>query len=553
LRASRWITLLTGTTLMAACVVLAPLDEVNTRVTDGGAGSGGSAGDASQLPCETNAECSQLDADQPYRCVKPEGTCVALKTEQCRLVYDGKKQQSSRDHTDPNAIFLGAFANYGSTPGEGHDIFNYRFALSELSGTNVQGVPGPNATFRPIVLVVCDNADSRPDRADIVAQGLEHLVNRVRVPAILAALREEDLLRNFGTFGVGKGTFFLSPFGANRQLADAPDEDLLWHMLGLPEQLAPAYVALLKRLETRLGEQRSLTTIKVAAVSSNEGFDTELSRIVLRDLRFNGDKNVTTNQTEGNFLLQTLDAGTDLTAATNRIIEFRPHVVISLAGEAFTDPMLPNLETELGVDATYFVLSPVNAGSLNRSVKPMLRTTLAIRPNVTKRYFGINVAGAEDKSLYNDYLGRLHRDFPNAREGTENYYDAMYFLVYALHAGNPLGNVVGTNLPNGMLRLLSGSQQYSVGPDDLASVYGTLAVSGNRISLNGTLGPPAFDAATGVRISKGSVFCFASVPSTEPEVTEENDVLRLDNSGALQFSMGYTTANAPCFDNDTDL
>lgn len=544
MQGTRWFTLFGSGVLIASCVVLSPLDEVNPRLTDGGAG-----GDGSSQHCQTNAECSAGNADEPFRCF--EGECISLKSPECSVVYDGKE---GRDHADPNPVYLGAFANYGNSAGVGSDFFNYQFALEELSGPNIRGVPGPNITYRPVVLVVCDNADTRSDRREVVKRGFEHLVDRVHVPGILTALREEDLLEHFGTFGRGKGTFFLSPFGANQILADAPDDGLMWHMLGLPSQLAPTYVALVKRLEQRVKAQRTgVTAIKVAVVQSRLGFDTELADFVLRDLEFNG-KSASANQLDGNFQLHRLEAETDLAGVAGAIKLFQPHIVLSLAGEPFTDTILPVIEPDLGGDGTYFVLSPVNLGSMEQDIKPVIWRSIDPLPKTPKRYLAINVAGAADKGLYNKYFEDLRLAFRNSRPGTENYYDAMYFLVYALHAGNPTGNASGADMASGIKRLIApGPTTHAVGGLHVSSVYAALLAATNRIALNGTLGPPLFDETSGVRVSSGSVMCFEFTPDTEFKVTEASDVLRLDDKGELVFSSGYNVGNAPCLDDEPDM
>ena len=545
MQGTRWLTLLGTSVLIASCVVLSPLDEVKTRTTDGGAGTGG---DASFGRCQTHTECSANNLDEWFRC--DDGQCVPLKSPECTLVYDGK---DGKDRTDPNPVYLGAFANYGDSPGQGHDVFNYQLALRELSGTNNKGVPGPNSTYRPVVLVVCNNADSRADRVEVVQRGFEHLVNRLHVPAILAAVREEDLLDHFGTFGRSTNTFFLTPFGANRRLADEQDNGLLWHMLGLPSQVAPTYLALVERLEQRLKAQRpALTNIKVAVVESGLGFDAELSSLVLDDLKFNDGKSVAQNQQAGHYLSQRILAGTDLTAVSNAIKAFAPNIVLSLAGDDFTDTLLPDLEPMLGVDGTYFVLSPVNLGAMAK-VKVVIENAVGLDSKAARRYLGVNIAGAENTDLYGDYLNRLLRDFPRARAGTENYYDAMYFLVYALHAGAPTGDAGGSDVVDGIKRLMEpGGTAYNVGADDVSNVYGSLLVSSNRIYLTGTLGPPDFNRDTGVRNSSGSVLCFEHTLGQAVVITEHPDTLRTDSAGALQFSSGFTPITAPCLDDELD-
>jgi hypothetical protein len=450
-------------------------------------------------------------------------------------------------------VYLGAFANYGSTPGRGHDVFNYQLALRELSGTTVGGIPGPNGSYRPVVLVVCDNADSKPDRVEIVGRGFAHLVNTLHVPGILAAVREDELLKHFGDFGQSTDTFFLTPFGANQALASHPDRGLLWHMLGLPSHLAPTYVALVKRLEARLKAQRpALTNIKIAVIESELGFDVELSNQVRDGLRFNGDKSVSANREAGHYVSFKVGSGTDLTDVVRDIEDFVPNIVLSLAGDPFTDALLPDLEPKLGVYGTYFVLSPVNLGAMANVKSVIGRAVGGVDKKANKRYLAVNVAGAEATAIYNDYLEELIDDFPDARPGTENYYDAMYFLVYALHAGLPTANAKGTDLVVGIKRLMEeGATAYEVGRGDVSNVYGSLLVSGSSIYLTGAMGPPSFDKSTGVRQSSGSVLCFEHTPDETPPITERSDVLRTNAAGELEFSF-YTETTAPCMDDELD-
>jgi hypothetical protein len=121
---------------------------------------------------------------------------------------------------------------------------------------------------------------------------------------------------------------------------------------------------------------------------------------------------------------------------------------------------------------------------------------------------GINAAAAADARLYNAYVTRWDLAFPDARDvrGTENFYDAAYYLLYAA-AGAGQSLTSGLGLVNGMNRLLSGSNAFDVGPADMADAFATLAVGNSTIQLNGTLGPPDFNPADGTRQSAGSVWC----------------------------------------------
>lgn len=552
MRAARVVTVLSVCASFAACMIVAPLDDVKPGGRDAGvAGDSSVTGDSSSKSCQSNADCAAQNDGEPYRCVMPQRQCVPLKSPECQLVYDGK---DGKDYANPNAIFIGAFAAYGSKPGESADIQNYRLGLAELSGRTVGGLPGPNNASRPLVLVACDTADANPDRAQIVSRGLDHLVNEVHVPGLIAALQDDDLINDFPTYGYSTGTFFLSPFGANERLEKFIDRDLLWHMLGLPAQMAPGYAVLLRTLETRIHAAQSIPAIRVVLVSSDEAFTTELTQAVIDTLQFNnGD--VTANRDNGYYKSFSLTRDSNVDDVLNEIANFHPHVVISVAGEVFTSKMIVPLETSLGVsEGTYFVLSPYNVGALQKSVVPLLNTTIqSPDTKANKRYFAVNAAGAEDPTLYNDYLRALKHAFPNALEGTENYYDAFYFLAYAIHAGNPLGTADGADVARGMKQLTDGTTEYSIGSADVSGIYSALLVPGTHIRLNGTLGPPDF-AASGVRKSTPGILCFAQEVTGDaaPVIVVKPDMWRVLPNGTLQLSPNYTLSTVPCLDDTAD-
>src|SRR5687767_13642764 len=128
----RWLAVGVSAVLAAvtSCAVIAPLDDVKESKLSGDGGGQG---------CTTNAQCIAANFDSPQRCL--EGRCVALRTDDCRYIWDDEATEA--DVKNDRALFLGAFADYGSN-GEGPDFANYVLALSELSGSNSGGLPGPD-------------------------------------------------------------------------------------------------------------------------------------------------------------------------------------------------------------------------------------------------------------------------------------------------------------------------------------------------------------------------------------------------------------------------
>jgi len=563
-RARGIVLALLGIGAAVSCMVVAPLEdppEPEPRQTGGtgaesqggqsgagdsgnvggssGTGKGGSAGSAGADPtgCTSNAECMELGGGEPYRCRPSDRECIALKTSECPLAYG--------DASDPNAIFFGAFAPLSADRPDLNAFFcSHRLALDELSGDNVGGLPGgPNGSRRPLVMIACNNDSS------VVEESVRHLAEDVEVPALLATLLPGDLRRAFETHR-DREMFFLSPVAATRILVDQDDDDLIWTMLGQPSDLAPAYNELLALVEDYVKNTRTEAAtrhLKVALVSSTDAFNDELKNYVEPALRFNGNLDAMTNGTNENYLSLTIEPDADLQDVALEVARFEPDIVISVAGEQFSRKagIAEHIELEWALEAPgrerpHFILSPFNAWnlcSLKDSLEAMAWGDLGLDPLAYRRYVGVSVAAAEDRTLQNSYASRLLPRFSDALTDTGNYYDATYFLAYAMVGAGNAEPLTGPDIALGMRRLLEG-QTFDVGPTDISDVFGALETAGDTIELRGTLGPPDFDPESGVKYAVGGVFCFEA---TGRMATLHVDVLRYDRT------LGNFNGEFPCF------
>jgi hypothetical protein len=501
--------------------------------TGGNAGSGGADPDA----CISNEQCVELGGGEPYRCRPSDQRCAPLKTSECPLAYG--------DAADPNAIFFGAFAPLrADRPDLNTLAWAHRLALDELSGDNVGGLPGgPGGARRPLVMIVCNNESS------VVEEGVRHLAEDVEVPAIIATLLPGDLRRAFEAHRE-REMFFLSPVAATRTLVDYDDDDLVWAMLGQPSDLAPAYNELLGLVEAYIHDQRPDTRtrpLRVALITTTDAFNDELKNFVEPALRFNN-ATANTNRQNGNYLSLSVDhEAPEVVETATAIFEFGPDIVISVAGEPFSqvNGIAEIIELDWGrfvldKERPFYILSPFNAGNLDpiqALIEVEIGGDMQIDPLAYRRFVGVSVAGAEDRTLQNSYASRLLNRFEDALTDTGNYYDSTYFLAYAMYGAGSVDPLTGPDIARGMRRLLEG-QEYGVGPVDIAAVFDELGTDGVTIALEGTLGPPDFDTESGVRFSVGSVFCFQE---TGQMATLHTDVLRYDRE------LGNFDGEFPCF------
>jgi len=493
--------------------------------TDLGSDAGDDGADAAaEAPpgCATNADCTAVSVTHPeVACDVTSGTCLQLTTDECPLVigdYSGK--------TEP-PLFFGAFATLPPNALQSHPSFlNYTLAIDEFTSNG--GIPaGPGNGLRMPVAIVCDNG------ADIHTATV-HLQTDLHVPGILASLDSVTLRTEFvNDFGPAS-TFVINPFGANSTIVSPTlaTNGLLWHMLGEPSDSVPAYTAFFPRVEAYVRSTQNLmaaasdggTTaapIRLATVTANATDTQDLATAVEAVLQWNG-QSLAQNTAAGlykNITVQSILNGTDLstidvsTAATT-LINFRPNIIVSFASSEFVK-MLEVLELQWqdSVDGgapnprPFYLIGPYNMAS--QELLSWIGTgTGAATEAKRKRVVGVGVASPTDTHELVAYEGRFLGQFPNGQTalGQENYYDAMYMMVYSIVGAGRVPSLTGTNLGQGILRLMSGNS-YDEGPSAMGEIFGALSAPKGTVSLFGADGPPDFNLATGARVGQGSVYC----------------------------------------------
>ena len=488
-----------------------------------GAGGGGSAGVGGGAPveCTTNAQCMDAHAGA-WAC--RSGSCVELVSDECPFVIG---EQNLR--TSENPIIFGAYTLIGTNaPRDTPMTANYELAINEFTaGATGGGLASANGR-RKMVAVACNGGDPSTYEAS-----LTHLIDTVGVPAIIAPLSPAALITMFeGPANAGSGVFFMSPVDADSSLTTLLDDGLVWNILGSAANVAPAFVPLLSRAEVLVKAQQSLSTIRVALISDETDTMRDISGVITNPatgITFNG-LSITANGPD--FQGYTIPSDPTAEGATltynevlTNLIAFQPHVIISVTGGAFVNSVMSPLEDSWDTgdqDRPFYLLSPYHAGfDALRSLVISL-DDLPPAERLDTRIMGVNFESAEDLTLAEAYHLRFRQAYSGQGylENFENFYDAVWYLMYSFAAAGEVGIYNGQDVRRGLGRIVRldvpEAFHYAVGgvaetSGDVAEVLSAIATrDDNGIQLIGTMGPPDFDLSTGARKTQGSAYCLTA-------------------------------------------
>ncbi len=507
---------------------------MSTSSTGGSAGAGGEPG------CVENDQCMELG--NPAIC--RDGECIDLYSDDCPIVL-GRGNNNDNLKSPRSPLIFGAYAGLGKTiPEESSSVANFEYAIKEVNDKTGNGVSIAGVRY-PFVAVVCDNGGD-------VASSMTHLVKTLRVPAIISTLSSRTLLEVFEHPEYGARTnnvFMLSAFDADSTLTnqDVDPKGLMWHLLGEAADYALGYGPLVARTEAYIRNQQGIPDedMRVAMVVADVPFLQDIAGVITSTVVFNG-KSIAENQTEGNFERVNVEfsSANNLSNAFDKLRALAPHIVLAIGGPEFMYPdLLGALETAWHAEQTtpppFYLLSPYisRTDARNRAKEfeepPFEPGNPEFIP-LRERMLGLTAAGATNTTLYENYLVGFKAAYEDLVEknitldGTENYYDAAYFTMYAIHGGVKIANMTGLDVARGMTRLLGGDLEYDIGDrDDILPAISALRSNEDVfITLNGTMGPPDFNGS-GARSGLPSIYCIDHDPSgSENEMAFFPDELR---------------------------
>jgi hypothetical protein len=481
---------------------------------------------------------AEVDCSDPDDCKLCRGAyCVRLRNDDVERpgTGGGCQQVLGAAGLTPGAkaFVFGVFSRVDAPSAKSPPTRSFELAVEEFASRGGVRVQGED---RHPLAVVCNTRGVDSEELD---RSFDHLVDVLGVPAIIAPLPAVELKRSFErVLARGRRVFFLSPYESDSLLTNVRDDGLLWHMTGNSTDVGRAYLPLFERALEYVGPRTD--GVRVALVDSDLASQADMGAVAHDGMTFNG-KLAQDNDARHYLRLRLESALSNPGASVNdaflRLLDFEPDIVVATGGTEFLLRVLQPLERTLAAvppeARPFYVLSPYHA-AYSGSVLSIVQSF----PDIRTRLAGINVAAAANTELYEEYLCVIKAAYPDDAmwfDTTENLYDSIYYLLYAVTATRNVPRLTGKEIANGMLQLLDGAAA-KVGARQIPAVKAMLAVAGSRVSLEGTLGPPDFDASTGARRGTGSVWC------VDADLVLRYDVQRYDRDADT------LNGEFPCFD-----
>ncbi|MGC4066959.1 MAG: hypothetical protein QM784_20445 [Polyangiaceae bacterium] len=453
--------------------------------------------------CKTHADCLNANSGNPAIC--RSGACISLLHGECTQVLNSEALKSNND-----VILMGAFAPLNSLlPRRDTVLMSYQLAVDEIQANTKGAIGYSDYHERPFVFVAC-----RSDGAQRLSDSFDHLTKTLKVPVVVTNQQATELEEQVARLiGEETNTMFLSPLSSDPALAAMKDRSRLWHMLGTPTDLVPAYAKLLQETMAKLSEPARVLTVVNDVRAMGEIADRIEDTLTINGLSVSDAIKAGTYLRVGVESLALHPEGPKTDKILEVVPNFKPNVVLMLAGPEVVSSIagIEKRPSEWGI-----VFPPQGALSHHLVNNDDLRTTLAQFTGIESRIYGINYAGASDRSLYYGYLSRLLAAYPDAyQEEYENFYDSAHYAMLAvIGAAREIAteDLNGDLAVKGFRRLIDkNGAAWSLRPDTLSTISSAIleADADSTIYLSGTLGTPDF-SSTGARFSTAALWCLTS-------------------------------------------
>lgn len=478
-------------------------DKGDTGLVDSGSDTGPTA------ECKVSKDCEVKGEN--FICRKSDFKCVSLVTPECTHVLGTYK--------DDNALILGSIApTAGPDQTSGLPEQNaIDLAIGEFN--NNGGVPAPTGsggTSRPLVLVGCnDNSDA--DQAVVAAR---HLVDDLRVPAIIGAAFSGITLKVATQVTINSGTFLISPSATSVSLTALSDNGLVWRTIASDNIQADADAAFYGQLEKKVRDTKGddTYTLKVAIANKGDAYGTGLASALSSKLTLNGAPFLDAANIDNRLVTDFGDPDGATPPTYDKsivdIVAFKPDVVYLFGTTEVVTEILKGVEENPSSPKPYYILAD---GGLVGELKTYLETMRATKPvdaeDLRHRILG-TVPGTTSSvfTLFTQRYRSKYNDGLETTSGVANAYDALYNVAYAI-AASKATKITGAAIRDGMSSLVSGATKVDTGATNITAAFNTLS-TGSKIDYNGASGPLDYDLLTGEAPSDIQIWCLPKNTTT---------------------------------------
>jgi hypothetical protein len=505
---------------------------------------------ADELPsCTSNLQCTMeasmgRDVEIPAACIGrgDDRHCEPLLSETCYKVTAGTGSADDLNDAYKNdeSIIIGSLLETGGPEGMGSTgQTNQRreeSAILAVQEINIAGgIPGSTLDSpRPLVMVHCDTS------TNLLGPGgaAEHLIERLRVPAIVGPNQSQDVL-DLTPYSASRHTVVLSPTGVASSIADIADDGFSYQMVPNDLQRAPLLNDQINALERAIREATpdQPVVVRMAVLFRDDALGQGTQR-ALNSLTFNGTSLAQSPNRNEAALIKGYDASD--TGEDERILsallEHRPHI-IAVAGnqELITrfisgrasDPPTSKLEERWEANNPG-APRPLYVGidsSKNSALFAAARND-AMGNELRKRVRGTGVTpGAESQSVFDQFTTQYlikHPDNTANVSGMGSTYDAVYAIAFAIAASEEARTealITGDEVKAGLTHL-SGGATIKIEQSTITAAFQKL-VAGERISAIGTFGPMAWNQSGAKSGGLIEVWCVrAQAIANAPAVAE---------------------------------
>ena len=269
----------------------------------------------------------------------------------------------------------------------------------------------------------------------------------------------------------------------------------------------------------KLGVGPEYDEARVALVTATDNrFLKDLARNFENRVEWNG-RSATLNRPDHFATIGTETTATKFTDVVNALLAFAPHIIVGATDDEMSASIMPVLEENWDSDSAraaqgrpFYLLSPKNyQGPRNALFQKS--------PGARQRILGINWPATLGTAAYNEYKSAYQTEYPSGKNyDQENFYDAVYFLLYGMVATGPQG-IRGDTIAGAMPRITASSgTPFNVGAADLSDGFSFLSTNiKNKINLTGANGAPRWNAGGG-RDTPASVWCIDNNSLYVPDV-----------------------------------